>query len=36
MSEVIENPNPDKITVVERRQMRMELEDDKFDPEHYM
>jgi hypothetical protein len=33
---VIENPNPDKIIVAERRRMRLEMEDDKFDPEHYM
>jgi protein SHQ1 len=36
LSEVIENPNPDKIIVAERRRMRLEMEDDKFDPEHYM
>lgn len=33
---IVDCPDPDKLTVSERRTKRLEAENDKFDEDHYL
>jgi hypothetical protein len=36
LKDILEVPEPDSLLLPERKRMRVEYEQDKFDPEHYM